>query len=98
MSNYIKIYRSTNKDITIGNYTLHDIAIPIGGIAIAKVFQFGFTATLITIAVAIYLMILIKELNETKVKGYYWVMLWWYGITSPDYKTFPKSHEREFVK
>ncbi|MFA5453988.1 MAG: hypothetical protein WC272_01565 [Sulfurimonas sp.] len=98
MSNYVKIYRSTNKDITIGNYTLHDIAIPIGGIAVAKVFQFGFVATLITIAVAIYLMILIKELNETKVKGYYWVLLWWYGITSAEYKTFPKSHEREFVK
>ncbi|MFA5429198.1 MAG: hypothetical protein WC279_13430 [Sulfurimonas sp.] len=43
-------------------------------------------------------MILIKELNETKVKGYYWVLLWWYGITSRDYKTFPKSNEREFVK
>ncbi|MDX9757040.1 MAG: type IV conjugative transfer system protein TraL [Sulfurimonas sp.] len=98
MSNYIKIYRSTNKDITIGNYTLCEIAIPIGGIAIAKIFQFGFVATLITIAVAIYLMILIKELNETKVKGYYLVLLWWYGIISPNYKTFPKSHEREFVK
>ncbi|MDD3834819.1 MAG: type IV conjugative transfer system protein TraL [Sulfurimonas sp.] len=98
MSNYVKIYRSINKDITIGNYTLHDIAIPIGGIAVAKVFQFGFVTTLITIAIAIYMMILIKELNETKVKGYYLSLLWWYGITSPDYKTFPKSYEREFVK
>lgn len=98
MSAYIKIYRSINKDITIGNYTLHDIAIPISGIAIAKVFQFGFVVTLITIAVAIYLMILIKELNETKVKGYYRALLWWHGVISPNYETFPKSYEREFVK
>lgn len=98
MSNYIKIYRSINRDITIGNYTLNDIAIPISGIAIAKVFHFGFATNMLTIAISIYLMILIKELNETKVKGYYKVLLWWYGITNPEYKTFPKSHEREFVK
>ncbi|MFA6137437.1 MAG: hypothetical protein WC667_05050 [Sulfurimonas sp.] len=98
MSEYIKIYRSINKDITIGNYTLHDIAIPVSGIAAAKIFHFGFTTTLITIGVAIYLMIFIKELNETKFRGYYRALLWWHGITSPNYKTFPKSYEREFVK
>lgn len=98
MSDYVKIYRSINKDITIGNYTLKDIAIPIIGIAIAKVFQFGFVTTLITIGISMYMMIFLKELNETRVRGYYRGVLWWYGITNPDLKTFPKSHEREFIK
>lgn len=98
MGNYVKIYRSVNKNITIGNYTLKEIAIPIVGIAISKVFQFGFLAMLIMIGFSIYAMVIIKELNETRVKGYYRAVLWWHGITNPDFKTFPKSHEREFIK
>ena len=98
MSSYVKIYRSVNKDITIGNYTLFEIAIPIVGIAISKIFQFGFLSTLIMIGFSTYAMVLIKELNETKFKGYYRAVLWWYGITNPELKTFPKSHEREFIK
>ena len=98
MSSYVKIYRSINKDITIGNYTLKDIAIPVVGIAVAKIFQFGMTATLITVVASIYSMMILKELNETKVSGYYRAMLWWYGITAPPFTTLPKSHEREFIK
>lgn len=95
---YIQIYRNINKDITIGNWTVRDLFLPLGAYIISKFFMLGIFETIIIIGLSFYGMVLLKELNETKLKGYYKSMIWWYGLIRGEYKSLPKSYMREFVK
>ncbi len=96
MSAYIKVYRSINGDITIGNYTHKELMLPAAIFLVTNFFHMGMLIMIAGLIVSFYLMMTLKELNETKIKGYYRAFLWWYGLQSGDYKTFPKSYEREF--
>ncbi len=98
MSQYVQIYKSINKDITIGAYTLYELMIPLGAFVLTKFMNTGAITTIIIVVISIYYMTVMKELNETKIKGFFKNWMWWYGITSGDYKTFPKSYERELHK
>ena len=96
MSSYIQIYRNTNKDITIGNYTHKELALPVLTFLISYFLHYEMLVTSASLIISFYLMIILKEINETKLKGYYKAYLWWIGLVGDDYKTFPKSYEREF--
>lgn len=96
MAQYKEIYRNINKDITIGNYTANDFILPFAVFILSMLFEFSILGKIISFGLSLWAMILLKELNETKLKGYYKAVIWWFGLDDGNFKTFPKSHEREF--
>lgn len=98
MSDYVRIYRSINTDVTIGNFKLQDGTIPFAVGILTYFLNTGFWIMMISLIVSLFFVLKLKEINETKFRGYYKSMLRWYFGASADYQTFPKPHERSFVK
>ena len=97
MSQYVQVYKNINTRITIGSFTVNELLLPFATFAMSTWFRLGLVENVIAIGISIYLMVILKELNETKIRGFYSDFIWWHGLTRGEYKNYPPSYAREFV-
>ncbi len=94
---YVNINHHLNKQITIGNFTIDEVLIVLVAFTFSRIIHTAILETVIIVGIATYIMIVYKEIKDTKIKGFAKHFIYWIGF-SKKLNTLPPSYIREFVK